>query len=102
MKDQDPFVLRLLNRLSSWFPVLLLASLAMLTYWLDAQVQSVGRGSGAAPQDPDYFLEDFAATSFGKDGSVIQQWDTSGDAGTTWNTVFRGIYRHPEAAAAAE
>jgi lipopolysaccharide export system protein LptC len=70
---KDPYTQRLLNRLSTWFPVLLLASLAMLTYWLDAQVQGGGRGSGVADQDPDYFLEDFAATRFGKDGSVIQQ-----------------------------
>lgn len=70
---KDPYTQRLLNRLSSWFPVLLLASLAMLTYWLDAQVQSGGRGNGARGQDPDYFVEDFAATSFGKDGSVTQQ-----------------------------
>lgn len=70
---KDRYTQRLLNRLSSWFPVLLLASLAMLTYWLDAQVQNGGRGSGVGGQDPDYFVEDFAATSFGKDGSVIQQ-----------------------------
>jgi lipopolysaccharide export system protein LptC len=70
---KDSYIQRLLSRLSTWFPVLLLASLAMLTYWLDAQVQGGGRGAGAARQDPDFFLEDFAATSFGKDGSVIQQ-----------------------------
>lgn len=70
---KDSYAQRLLNRLSTWFPVLLLASLAMLAYWLDAQVQGGGRGSAVAGQDPDYFLEDFAATSFGKDGSVIQQ-----------------------------
>ena len=69
---RDTYGERMLNRLSSWFPVLLLATLAMLTYWLDAQVQSGGRGSGTGPQNPDYFLEDFAATRFGKDGSVVQ------------------------------
>jgi lipopolysaccharide export system protein LptC len=69
---KDPYSLRLLNRLTSWFPVLLLASLAMLTYWLDAQVQSEVRGSGPG-HDPDYFVEDFAATKFGKDGTVIEQ-----------------------------
>jgi lipopolysaccharide export system protein LptC len=70
---KDPYTQRLLHRLSPWFPVLLLAALAMLTYWLDAQVQSGGRGNAAASQDPDYFVEDFAAIRFGKDGSVIQQ-----------------------------
>ena len=69
----DHYAQRLLNRFSAWFPVLLLASLAMLTYWLDSQVQSGGPGKGAAGPDPDYFVEDFAATKFGKDGSVIQQ-----------------------------
>jgi len=69
----DSHVKRLLNRLSTWFPVILLATLAMLTYWLDAQVQSGGRGNGVRGQDPDYFLEDFSATRFGKDGSVAQQ-----------------------------
>ena len=27
------------------------------------------------------------------DGSVIQQWDVSDDAGGTWQTSFRGVYR---------
>ena len=27
------------------------------------------------------------------DGSVVQHWDTSDDAGTTWATTFRGHYR---------
>ena len=70
---RDSFIRRTVSRLSNWFPVALLASLAMLTYWLDAQVQGGGRGARPAKQDPDYFLEDFAATRFGADGSVIQQ-----------------------------
>lgn len=70
---RDTYAQRALNRMSSWFPVLLLASLAMLTYWLDSQVQSSGRGGRTAPPDPDYFLEDFAATRYGKDGSVVQK-----------------------------
>ena len=70
---KDSTVARFLNGLSNWFPVVLLASLAMLTYWLDAQVQGGGRRPGNSAQDPDYFVEDFAATRFGKDGSVVQQ-----------------------------
>jgi lipopolysaccharide export system protein LptC len=69
---KDPYAQRLLDRLSAWFPVLLLAVLAMLTYWLDAQVQRGARSAAAAIQDPDYFVEDFAAIRFGKDGSVVQ------------------------------
>ena len=70
---KDSIVARFVNRMSNWFPVILLAALAMLTYWLDAQVQGGGRGAATGPKDPDYFVEDFAATSYGKDGSVVQQ-----------------------------
>ena len=70
---KDSLTARLLGGLTSWFPVLLLASLAMLTYWLDAQVQSSGATGGQAHQNPDYYLEDFAATRFGRDGSVVQR-----------------------------
>ena len=69
---RDSHIQRFLSRLATWFPVVLLATLAMLTYWLDSQVQGGGRDA-AARQDPDYFLEDFAATRFGKDGRAIQQ-----------------------------
>ena len=69
---KETLIRRTINRASSWFPVVLLSTLAMLTYWLDAQVQN-----GGAPRtqktDPDFFLEDFAATRFGLDGSVVQQ-----------------------------
>jgi lipopolysaccharide export system protein LptC len=70
---REPIAARVLSGLSSWFPVLLLAVLAMLTYWLDAQVQRGGRAAGTGPKEPDYYLEDFAATRFGKNGSVIQR-----------------------------
>ncbi|MEO8132650.1 MAG: LPS export ABC transporter periplasmic protein LptC [Betaproteobacteria bacterium] len=70
---KDSLRQRLLSRLSSWFPVMLLASLAMLTYWLDAQVQRTSPGDGRADQDPDYYLEDFAAMRFGPDGSIVQR-----------------------------
>ena len=69
---KETLIRRTANRAASWFPVVLLSTLAMLTYWLDAQVQ---HGRPARPQktDPDFFLEDFSATRFGIDGSVIQQ-----------------------------
>jgi lipopolysaccharide export system protein LptC len=70
---KEPILARVLSRVSSWFPVLLLAGLAMLTYWLDAQVQRGGRAPASGPKPADYYLEDFAATRFGKDGSVIQK-----------------------------
>jgi lipopolysaccharide export system protein LptC len=62
-----------LYRLTPWFPVVLLASLAMLTYWLDLQVSRGEHADGRQIKDPDYYVEDFAATRFGRDGSVVQQ-----------------------------
>lgn len=70
---REPLVNRIVTRLSSWFPVVLLATLAMLTYWLDAQVQRGGNGNATEKKDPDYYVEDFAATRFGPDGSIVQR-----------------------------
>ena len=70
---KETLIRRTINRASSWFPVVLLSSLAMLTYWLDAQVQNGGRAARTQKSDPDFFLEDFSATRFGLDGSVTQQ-----------------------------
>ena len=54
-----------LDRLVSWSPVLLLGSLAALTYWLDAQVQtSPARRDGSTRHDPDLFRTDFKAVTF--------------------------------------
>jgi lipopolysaccharide export system protein LptC len=58
-----------LDRLVGWAPVLLLGSLAALTYWLDAQIQpSAARRDGSTRHDPDLFLENFHATSFDENG----------------------------------
>ena len=70
---KDTLIRRTVNRASSWFPVMLLATLAMLSYWLDSQVQDGNRGARPPKSDPDYYLEDFSATRFGLDGSVVQQ-----------------------------
>jgi lipopolysaccharide export system protein LptC len=70
---KEPLSTRILTRLTTWFPVVLLASLAGLTYWLDAQVQRGDRGPSTAAKEPDYYLEDFSATRFGKDGTIVQQ-----------------------------
>jgi len=70
---REPLAVRIANRLSNWFPVLLLATLAMLTYWLDAQVQRGGRGDDPRSRDPDYYLEDFAAMRYGTDGTIVQK-----------------------------
>ena len=47
-----------IDRLIAWSPILLLGSLAALTYWLDAQVQPPApRASGASRHDPDLYIE---------------------------------------------
>lgn len=54
-----------LDRLVAWSPVLLLGSLAALTYWLDAQVQApAAHRDGSSRHDPDLFLTDFKAVTF--------------------------------------
>lgn len=62
-----------LDRLVAWSPVLLLGSLAALTYWLDAQVQpTAARRDGATRHDPDLYIENFGAVSFDASGRVLQ------------------------------
>ena len=64
---------KLIDRLISWSPVLLLGSLAALTYWLDAQIQQQpARRDGTTRHDADLFIESFRATSFDTDGRVRQ------------------------------
>ena len=59
----------LLDRLVAWSPVLLLGGLAALTYWLDTQVQPApAHRDGSTRHDPDLFLTDFRAITFGDDG----------------------------------
>ena len=61
------------DRLIAWSPVLLLGSLAALTYWLDAQVQpSAARRDGASRHDPDLYIDRFSAITFDAGGRVLQ------------------------------
>ncbi len=63
----------LLDRLTAWSPVLLLGSLAALTYWLNAQVQQPPpRIDGSSRHDPDFYIENFRGVSFDADGRVRQ------------------------------
>lgn len=58
-----------MHRITSWFPVVLLAAVAATTVWLDQQVQPAERSrDGKARHDPDYVVENLAATRFGPDG----------------------------------
>ena len=59
----------LVDRLIAWSPVLLLGSLAALTYWLDAQVQlPAARRDGSSRHDPDLFLVNFRAVNYDESG----------------------------------
>ena len=59
----------MMHRITSWFPVVLLAVVAAMTIWLDQQVQPPERArDGKARHDPDYVVENLAATRFGPDG----------------------------------
>jgi lipopolysaccharide export system protein LptC len=63
----------LIDRLTNWSPILLLGSLAALTFWLDAQVQPPQpRVDGSARHDPNLFVERFRAITFDVDGRVRQ------------------------------
>lgn len=63
----------LLDRLTAWSPVLLLGSLAALTYWLDAQVQPPApRRDGSQRHDPDIYVENFRAVELDARGLPLQ------------------------------
>jgi lipopolysaccharide export system protein LptC len=62
-----------IDKLVAWSPVLLLGGLAALTYWLDAQIQpSNARRDGATRHDPDMYIDNFSAVTYGTDGGVLQ------------------------------
>ena len=59
----------MMQRLTAWFPVVLLAAVAAVTVWLDRQVQPPERArDGKARHDPDYVVDNFSATRVGPDG----------------------------------
>lgn len=63
----------LVDRWTAWTPVLLLAALAALTFWLDAQVQAPDTPrNGEMRHDPDLFMTHFRAVSFDASGRVQQ------------------------------
>jgi lipopolysaccharide export system protein LptC len=60
----------MMQRLSAWFPVILLAAVAGVTVWLDRQLQPPERaGEGKTRHDPDYVAENFSSTRTGPDGA---------------------------------
>jgi lipopolysaccharide export system protein LptC len=63
----------LLDRLVAWSPVLLLGSLAAMTYWLDAQIAPPTPPSdGSKRHDPDLYVENVRAVVFDTNGNATQ------------------------------
>ena len=63
----------LLERLVTWSPVLLLGSLAAMTYWLNTQVRiAAPEFDGSSRHDPDLYAADFKAINLDQDGRVRQ------------------------------
>ena len=59
------------DRLGGWFPVLLMAALAALTFWLDRVVQPPAGPRPEAPaSDPDYFVDGLSAMRMDSEGRV--------------------------------
>ena len=59
------------DRLTAWFPLLLLAAVAALTFWLDRLVQPPPAARPAtARHDPDYIVERLSAVRMAADGST--------------------------------
>ncbi|HWA14337.1 MAG TPA: LPS export ABC transporter periplasmic protein LptC [Burkholderiales bacterium] len=58
------------ERLIRWSPFILLALLAVLTFWLDRKVQFPARGAdGSSRHDPDFIIEGFSAVQMNPDGT---------------------------------
>lgn len=59
------------ERLTAWFPLLLLTALAALTFWLDRFVQPPPTAADAASRhDPDYIVDGLTAVRMAPDGSI--------------------------------
>lgn len=59
------------DRFGGWFPLLLLAVLAGVTFWLDRLVQPpAGPRSTAAREDPDYIVDGLSAVHMDHEGRV--------------------------------
>jgi lipopolysaccharide export system protein LptC len=58
------------DRWLAYIPALLLAGLALLTYWLDQRVQPLGPArDGGLPNPPDFIVENFQAMRMHPDGT---------------------------------
>jgi lipopolysaccharide export system protein LptC len=51
------------DRILFWFPLAVLGSLALLTFWLAQTIQEAGARKGVNQKEPDSIVENFRATS---------------------------------------
>jgi lipopolysaccharide export system protein LptC len=66
----------MMQRVTAWFPVLLLAAVAAVTLWLDRQVQPPESAANSKTRhDPDYIVKNFTVTRIGPDGVVRYKLD---------------------------
>lgn len=62
------------SRLTTWFPVILMGLLALLTLWLDQTVQDPqSRLAQNSRHAQDYWIENFQAQQLGKDGLPLNK-----------------------------
>jgi lipopolysaccharide export system protein LptC len=58
------------DRLITWSPLILLALLASMSFWLDRKVQpQAHRPDGSSRHDPDFIVEGFSAVKMNPDGT---------------------------------
>lgn len=58
------------DRLVTWSPLILLALLATMSFWLDRKVQPQAHApDGSTRHDPDFFVEGFSAVKMNPDGT---------------------------------
>ncbi len=63
-----------MDRFTAAFPLLLVAVLAALTFWLEHVVQPpAAPNDGSTRHDPDYIVENFVAVRMGPDGMRLHQ-----------------------------
>jgi lipopolysaccharide export system protein LptC len=59
------------DKLAAWFPLLLLALLAAMTFWINRIVQpQTYAGNGSGRHDPDFIVDNVSAMTMGPDGNI--------------------------------
>lgn len=63
---------RVLDRLAVYLPLVMMAFMAMTTYWLVRNTPNLADAETEAPlrHEPDYFMRDFSVKVFGADGKL--------------------------------